>query len=319
MAKKVLIIGGQGFIGFHIVRELQTHNYQVTIGSRSKTTSNSSALIIQIDLHEMSDNDIRTIISDFNVIIFAGGADDRIFPNKPAESYFYNENVIPCTRLATICKDLGVQKLIILGSYFTYFHRLRPEWQLTEKHPYIKSRVLQHAETVVAAKEKTTIITLEIPYVFGATPNKIPLWKPLINYINNWPIVFYTKGGTNIMSVAQVAKATIGVIKQVNTNQQIVLGNENVTWKQLIGMIAKSLGKKRVVISIPTFTVKFFAYLTKLYFRIRKKQSGLDVYHFVKVQASNTYVESQSSIKLLNYQKVDMQKTIDETVEACKI
>lgn len=318
MAKKVLIIGGQGFIGFHIVRELQTHNYQVTIGSRSKTTSNSSAPTIQIDLHDMSDNDIRTIVSNFDFIIFAGGADDRSFPKKPAETYFYNENVIPCTRLVTICKDLEVEKLIILGSYFSYFHRLRPEWQLTEKHPYIKSRVLQHVETVLAAKEKTTIITLEIPYVFGATPNKITLWKPLINYINNWPIVFYSKGGTNIMSVTQVAKATIGVIKHINTNQQIVLGNENVTWKQLIEMIAKSLDKKRIVISIPTFIVKFFAYLTKIYFRIRKKQSGIDVYHFVKVQASKTYIESQPSIKLLNYQKVDMQKTIDETVEACK-
>jgi nucleoside-diphosphate-sugar epimerase len=318
MAKKVLIIGGQGFIGFHIVRGLHTHNYQVTIGSRSKTTSNSSTPIIQIDLHEMSDNDIKTIISDFDFIIFAGGADDRNFPNKPAENYFYTENVVPCIRLATICKDLEVQKLIILGSYFTYFHRLRPEWQLAEKHPYIKSRVLQHAKTVLTAKEKTIIVTLEIPYVFGATPNKIPLWRPLINYIKNWPIVFYTKGGTNIMSVTQVAKATIGVIKHVNINQQIVIGNENVTWKQLTAMIAKSLGKKRVVISIPTFTVKFFAYLAKIYFRIRKKQSGLDVYHFVRVQASNTYVESQLSINLLNYQKVDMQKTIDETVKACK-
>ena len=56
---------------------------------------------------------IEKIISDFDVIVFAGGADDRKFPNEPAKTFFYNGNVLPCFRLASISKNLKVQKLLI--------------------------------------------------------------------------------------------------------------------------------------------------------------------------------------------------------------
>ena len=142
---------------------------------------------------------------------------------------------------------------------------------------------MQYTETVAASEDKTHIVVLEIPYVFGAVPGKIPLWKPLINYIKKSPIVFYTKGGTNIVSVEQVAAATFGVIENVNQHDCIVLGNSNVTWKQLIGMISKALGKKRIVVSIPTLIVKVVACIAKHYFGIRKKQTGLDVSHFIHI------------------------------------
>lgn len=318
MANNVLIIGGLGFIGFHIVRELQQQNYQVTIGSRTTLTSKETiAPIVKIDLHQMSDAEIEQIISDFDILIFAGGADDRTFPNEPAETFFYNGNVTPCVRLARISRSLKTQKIIILGSYFSYFNRIRPEWKMAEQHPYVKSRLLQYSESITASEDKTHIVVLEIPYVFGAVPGKIPLWKPLINYIKKSPIVFYTKGGTNIVAVEQVAAATLGAIENVNQHDCIPIGNNNVTWKQLIGMISKSLGKKRIVVSIPTPIVKVVASIAKLYFRLRKKQTGLDVSHFIKIQASKTYLETDDSMRLLNYQKVDMQKAIDETVAAC--
>jgi len=318
MESNVLIIGGKGFIGFHIVQELQQRNYAVTIGSRTnfKIVSNKIPTV-KIDLQKMSDLEIEKIISDFDMIVFAGGADDRKFPNEPAKTFFYNGNVLPCVRLASISKNLKVQKIIILGSYFTHFHRLHPEWKMDIHHPYVKSRILQYEDSVKASKDKTNIIVLEIPYVFGATPNKIPLWKTLINYIKKWPIVFYTKGGTNIISVEQVAKATVGAIKNISSHQQLIIGNQNVSWKELIDMISKALHKKRIVITIPTPIVKFFAFIAKINFRVRNKQSGLDMYHFITTQTSNTFLDTKNSMELLSYEKSEMQQSINETIKAC--
>jgi len=318
MVKNILVIGGFGFIGHHIVHELQEQQFSVTIGSRSKTTSkNATTPVVKIDLQQMSDKEIEHIISSFDFIIFAGGADDRKLTKELAITFFYNENVIPCVRLAAISKNLKVKKIIILGSYFTHFHRLHPEWKMEEYHPYVQSRVLQYEESVAASEGKTDIIILEMPYVFGSVPEKTPLWKPLIKYIKKMPIVFYTKGGTNIVSVTQVASATVGAINNLNSHQQLIIGNQNVTWKELIGMISTALGKKRIVISIPTSIVKVVAYLTNIYFKILKKQSGLDVYHFIKTQTSFTYLDIEESMQLLNYKKVEMQASITETVKAC--
>lgn len=320
MTNNILVIGGLGFIGTHIVNELQHNNYNVSIGCRSVADiTRARKEIVKIDLLEMSDTDILKIICQYEVIVFAGGVDDRTIPSASNPSFFFDGNVTPCVRLATISKKLHIKKIIIIGSYFSYFHRLRPNWKMTTHHPYVKSRVQQYEKTVQASENKTPIIVLEIPYVFGAIPNKTPLWNPLIKYIDKIPFIFYTKGGTNIISVEQVAKAVVGAIENIETHTQIVVAGKNVRWKQLIQMVSNSLGKKKYVITIPTFLIQILAFFMNCYFKVRKKQPGLDPINFIKIQTSKTYLESDASMQKLNYANVDMQTSIDETVRACNL
>lgn len=317
MKGTVLIIGGQGFVGFHIIRELKANGYLVTIGSRSSVQDEQSiAPIIHLDLKGMADDELISLIKNFDHIVFAGGADDRTIPNENATKFFYNENVVPCVRLAKLCNGLKVEKLIILGSYFAHFNRVRPEWRMAEQHPYVRSRMLQEEETEQNAGDGLSVITLELPYIFGATPGKIPLWKPLVKYINSMPILFYTGGGTNIVSVEMVAKATVGAIENAKHADRWIVGGQNVTWKQMIGMFAKGLGKKRIVITVPSFLVRFFSLLTMIFFKIARKQSGLNIYHFISTQTAFTFLDTNESKKVLKYADDDLQRSINETVKA---
>jgi nucleoside-diphosphate-sugar epimerase len=318
MKKKVLLIGGLGFIGYHVIRELESRNYDVTVGSRSTTSSEHvTAQIVSIDLANLPIEKIKSIVSEFDTIIFAGGVDDRTFPTEPARDFFYKGNVIPCVKLAEACQNTNVNKIIILGSYFTHFNREKPEWKMAERHPYVRSRKLQSEETIEAAGPDTVVVTLDLPYIFGATPGKVPLWKPLVKYIKSMRWLFYTKGGTNIISVEQVAQATVGAIENVHQNESIAVGGQNVSWKEMIGMFAKALNKKRGVLSVPTFIVKGGTYITALIFKLRGKQSGLNLFHFITTQTSHTYLDCEASMKKLNYPTADLQQSINETVEAC--
>jgi dihydroflavonol-4-reductase len=316
MKEKILVIGGSGFIGYHIIQELRNSNYEVWSSSRNPIFKENKHTLY-IHLKEMSDEELGVILQDFDFIIFAGGVDDRTMADGDATTFFYNGNIVPCVRLATICKGLKLQKLIILGSYFSHFNRIRPEWKMAVRHPYVRSRKLQQEETVKAAQGKTKIITLDLPYIFGSCPDKIPLWKPLINYIRKSPIIFYTKGGTNIISVEQVAKATLGAIKNAEHGENWQVGGQNVTWKEMISLIASALGKEKVVVSIPNFIVRFFALLVWGYFLLRKKESGLNPFYFVTTQCSETFLDSKKAMKELNYASSNMQNTINETVKAC--
>lgn len=317
MKEKVLVIGGAGFIGYHIVQELVKNNYEVWSSTRNPGVIQDKNTVY-IHLMEMSDAELAAILKDYDFIIFAGGVDDRTMANEDEKTFFYNGNVLPCVRLATICKYLKPQKLIILGSYFSHFNRIRPEWKMAERHPYVRSRKLQQEETVSASGGIPKIITLDLPYIFGSCPHKIPLWKPLINYIRKSPIIFYTKGGTNIVSVEQVAKATLGAIKNAEHGENWHVGGQNVTWKEMITLIAAALGKKKIVVSIPNFIVRFFALVAWCYFSFRKKQSGLHPFYFVTTQCAETFLDTKTAMKELNYAPVNMQNSINETVEACK-
>jgi nucleoside-diphosphate-sugar epimerase len=155
-----------------------------------------------------------------------------------------------------------------------------------------------------------------LPYIFGSAPGKTPLWKPLVKYINSSPILFYTKGGTNIVSVEMVAKATVGAIEHAKHGEKWIVGGINVTWKEMINMVARSLGKKRSIVTIPSFIVRFFSFLTMIYFRITHKQTGLNLYHFISTQSSLTFLDAEESKKVLKYEDGNLQQSIDETVRA---
>lgn len=318
MPKKVLIIGGLGFIGSHISELLSSSELDVSITYRSKSSEhNSDRNLVHLNLDTAPVDKLKGLLGKYNYIIFCGGADDRKLPIGNAAAFYYKENVSPCLKLVEASLDSKVEKIIILGSYFSHFDRINPAWKLKEKHPYIKSRYLQQIESTQAAQDKIQVSILEIPYVFGAAKGMTPLWKPLVDYINKMPLVFYTKGGTNIMSVEQVAQAVLGVLNAEKYQAHWVIGSENVSWTKLIGMVSTALGKKRRVILVPNIIVKFSMLFIKAYFKLTKRQSGLDPYHYTDVQTTNTFMDVGNSMKMLSYGKMDMQESINDTVRAC--
>ena len=316
--KKVLVIGGQGFIGFHLIHILKQRNYEVVIASRKlqHNTEFHGFPIIHFDLAHFSDEAILSVLKDFQVVVFGGGADDRTMPKEDPKTFFYRENVVPCVKLATLGKQVQLEKLVILGSYFTYFNRMKPEWKMAERHPYVRSRVLQQEETLHAADNQVKVEILELPYIFGAAPNMIPLWKPLVKYINATPWVFYTRGGTAMIGVEEVARAIVGAIEYQGSNSIWQIGAENHTWSGMITMFGAALGKKRKTVILPTTLVRFFSWLTRLFFKITGKKSGLDIYHFISTQTAQTYLDTTESMRELQYGQGDLKKSIEETVRA---
>jgi len=318
MEEKVLVIGGLGFIGFHLVHALESRNYQVTVSTRSLGNKEGSAVSpIQIDLETMSDEELAPLLGPFQIVVFCGGLDDRNIPTGDAWQYFYKGNVTPCVRLAKLCSEGKLQHLVILGSYFSHFNRKHPEWKMQERHPYVYSRRRQELETREALGGKAFLTVLEIPYVFGSAPGMIPLWKPLIDYIYRMPVVFYTKGGTNICSVEQVARAIVGILESPIRRDNWIVGGKNVSWKELIKMMVRPMKKRKLVITVPNILVYFSTIILKLLFKIKGKQSGLDAYHFVSVQTKNTFLDTRESMAMLGYRHVDLQAAIARTVEAC--
>lgn len=320
MSPKVLVIGGRGFIGFHISKVLIENGLKVTVAQRPTSSAPESAYpLIHLDLALIAEAALTELLKGFRYVIFCGGADDRTMPIGDAAAFFYRENVVPCVKLAEASSIAGVEKMVILGSYFTHFDREVPAWKLAATHPYIRSRQLQQKESAEAAHNGLQVSTLEIPYVFGAAPGKTPLWKPLVDYIRLTPLVFYPNGGTNIMSVQQVAQAVLGVLNASTYRPYWIVGSENVSWTQLIQMIAAALGKRRRVILVPTRIVRISAWLARIYFTLARKQPGLDLYHFITVQTADTFLEVEDSMRELGYQPADMQAAIEETVKACGV
>jgi dihydroflavonol-4-reductase len=269
------------------------------------------------DIALLADDEMKLLFRGKDALVFAAGVDDRATPNKPAYPFFAKHNVESVKRVFTLARQAGVSRGIVLGSYFAYFDRLWPEMKLAGHHPYIRSRVEQTKAAIATGQDKMSISVLELPYIFGSMPGRIPLWKPLIKYILSPFPLFYPAGGTTCVTVHQVAQAISGALERGKAGKCYPIGGENLTWVQLLGLIGKLGGKPKKVLTLPKWLVKFGALILSVMHRLQGKESGLEPVAFIDLQTKETFIDSAEIRDELGYSMEELTSALVETIKAC--
>jgi nucleoside-diphosphate-sugar epimerase len=318
---RILIVGGTGFIGYHTVKECLGCNYKVTVLALPPLPADDflppEVDIILSDINKLPDTKILKLFNGHDVIVDAAGADDRVIPKIPAYDFFYVANVKFSVRLFKLAREAGIKRGILLSSYFSYFDRIWPEKKLAHHHPYIRSRKEQAEQTLNAAMPELELIILELPYIFGSTPGRIPIWAPLIDYIRTPLPLFYSRGGTNMIAVKNVAEAIVGAIKYGKGGEKYQVGDENITWIDFLRRLSDLTGRRKKVITLPDFVVLIIMKMIQFYHHVLGKEAGLNPVEFTKLQTINTFFDSSHSRKILGYGHGELDKALQDTVFAC--
>lgn len=321
MKEKVLVLGAGGFIGYHITNEFLKNGFEVTaleLYEPKKDFFNEKVKVIVKDLSKLSDTDSVKLIKGHDYAVFAGGVDDRALPKKPAYDFFKKANVIFATKFLQLCKKAGVKKSVVLNSYFSYFDGVMPEMKLSKNHPYIKSRIEQRLACMALSNNNFKVIILELPYIFGTAPGKKILWEGMIKYINSWPILFFTNGGTAMTCVSTVAKAVVNSIKYSKESIALPVYSENLTWKEWINKILEFSGKKsKIIIVVPKLLAKIGAFFMKTIHSIKGLESGLEPVKYIDFQYMNSFINDPLCESLLKIKKESIDKSLKETVKEC--
>jgi len=321
---RVVIVGGTGFIGYYTALESLKRGYEV-----------ASLSIPDIDLGEWFPKNIRVeyenifettydrlvnLFKGYDAMVYAVGPDDRITPDAPAYQYFHDRLVIACTRVVKAAKEAGVKRCVVLNSYFPHFDRIWPERNLTEHHPYIKCRVEQASSVIEAGEDSMAVMVLELPYIFGAMPERVPLWKDvLFERLRRMRVVFFPRGGTNVIAVEHVAGAVVGAIEHGRHGERYLVGDLNMSWKELLRIVLDAMGlKRRRILTVPTFIATLVGKWMKRKDTKKGKEAGLDyAYLFKDIQAQHLYFDSEPTAEVLRYERGGIKEAVEKTVRAC--
>lgn len=318
---KVTIIGGTGLLGYHAMRELIKRGHKVSILALPPLPAEGlipeDVPVHLRDLNKLPDTELADLLRGQQAVVFAAGVDDRVTPKAPAYPFFHRHNVESTSRIAQISKQAGVKRFIILGSYFAYFHRLWPHLELTSHHSYIRSRVEQSAAALKAGGHEMAVMTLELPYIFGVMPGRLPLWKPLVHYAASAFPLFYPKGGTTCVTVQQVAQAISGAVENGTPGACYPIGGENLPWSDLLARIARYAGREKRVISLPDWLVSAGAALLKVLHKLQGVESGLDPVQFIRLQTAETFIDPEISRSVLGYEIGGLDDALRDTVDVC--
>ncbi len=317
----VLVVGGTGFLGWHAVQAFLRRGYRVRVVALPPLPAENllptDVEVYLTDINVLGDEELLALLDGQDALVFAAGVDDRVIPPKPAYPFFYWGNVAGPARLFHLARQAGVRRAILLSSYFVYFAHLWPKRKLAERHPYIRSRIEQIRACIRAGAPEMEVIILGLPYIFGAMPGRIPLWKPLVDYLRARRVVFYTRGGTACVSVQSVAQAIVGAVERGQSGTYYLIGDANLSWEQMLLGLAEAAGLKRRIVIVPNFLVRLALLLVKWWHSLRGKESGLDPAHLADIQTAETFFDPEPARRALGFAQGNLQAAFAETVKAC--
>lgn len=311
--EKVVIFGGTGFIGSHITKLLLEEGYDVTCVSNDKYIKENKyiegALFRFADLNKLSQEDLEELLSGFNYFIFAAGVDDRYAPKAPALEFFRKANVETTVKVTKAAKKVGLKKGIIISSYFAHFARKEP--QLAEHHPYIQARIEQEDEAMKLADNYFSVVILQLPYVIGAVKGKKPLFQPLVRYLHLPGPTLFMKGGTAIVTVKQIAKATCGALRKDIGSKIYPVASKNITWDEFIKAINP---KKKKIIHIPKFLIKIFGFVVDTLHKLKGKEGGLKLVKYAEMQTKELFLDLEDCKELLDNDDGEIEEAFKDMV-----
>jgi UDP-glucose 4-epimerase len=117
--RRVLITGGSGFIGSHLVRKFSEHGDRVTVMDirRPDYELDDMGTFVQRDIFDPKD--LKSLVEDADDIIhLVGLADSRLVQNDPMKSF--RLNIVSLQNVLEVCREAGQKKIIFPSSAAVY-------------------------------------------------------------------------------------------------------------------------------------------------------------------------------------------------------
>ncbi len=265
---------------------------------------------------EMTDEQVLELMDGCDCFVFAAGVDERVEFPAPVYAAYKKYNIDPLNRLIPLAKQAGITKTVVLGSYFSYFAKKYPDMKLTEKHPYIRSRIDQEQAALSFADDNMAVSVLELPYIFGTQPGRKPVWTILIEQLKNMgPITFYPKGGTAMLTVRQVAQVIVGAAERSTGGKTYPISCYNYTWNDFLRIVHEAMGvPNRKIINITRGMFKLFGLTMRKQYKEKGIESGIDPVGLADIMCMNTFIDDRWA-KSLGATDDDIRAAIFDSVK----
>ena len=327
MAKKIMVMGGTGFLGYHTVLLALQKGYEVGVIAIDDVDLTGwwpkEVKVTICDVFEAKEEELVKLLKGYDYMIYSIGPDDRDTPPAPAYEFFKLRLVDHCAKCFRAAEKAGVKKSVVYNSYFTHFNKTYPELELAKYHPYIRARVEQ-AALLNEQKKKMEVVVLELPYIFGSMPKRIPLWKAtfLDRFAYNKKTIFFPKGSTTMTHVKHIAEAGIGAIEYGKDGEYYPIGDENKSYNWMLDtMMIAATGKTRKIINPAGWICALGAKAIVKKEAKQGKQPGLDLVRVMKqIMSADIVISPEVMDKVCNelhMTRGGLKEGIEETMEAC--
>ena len=276
---KAFVTGATGFIGASLVRQLLKDGMEVRALARpGSDRRNLAGLPLEVWEGDLLDQDSLVRGLAGCDVLFHAAADYRLWTADP--SAMYAINVDGTRTLLEAALRQGVSRVVYTSSVGTLGNP-GDGTPGTETTPVTLADMVGHYKKskFLAEREAESFLGRGLPLVIvnPSTPvgpldiKPTPTGKIIVDFLNR-KMPAYLDTGLNIIDVEDCARGHILALHKGVVGEKYILGNENLTLRQIFAMLEEEAGLPAPRVRLPYTPILLAAYVNEAISRITKRE-----------------------------------------------
>src|SRR5258708_7721162 len=255
--RTVLVTGGNGFVGSHVVRALTARRAHVRAFARSGADTRAldgvDCEIVRGDLRDIES--VERAVHDCDEVYHVA-ADYRLWVVDEASMYAANvggtRNLLAASKRAGVAKIVHTSTVGSLGIGADKIGREDTPVTLGDMvGPYKRSKFLAEQAALEAAREGLPVVIVNPSTPIGALDYKpTPTGRIIVEFLNRRMPAFM-ETGLNLVCVEDVARGHLLAAEHGRIGEKYILGGENLTLELMLQRLAAISGLPAPRVKIP--------------------------------------------------------------------
>ncbi len=305
---KTLVTGATGLLGSELVRTLLANGHDVRILHRATSSLallGDAAAEVERVVGDLSDPSLlmdamEGVSSVFHAAAYVG------FGGRRDWKRLYDVNVRGTALVLDAARAKGVERLVFtssiaaLGRSDAAFSQIdeRANWEDSSANTaYALSKHLAELEVHRAIAEGLDAVIVNPALIFGlarAGENT----RQIVESVRDRKLPGVPSGGTCVVDVKDVAEGHRLALERGRTGERYILGHENLSWREIIGVLADAFGVAPPRRTIPPALATFAAALSETVGRVTRTRPFLTL-ETARTSARTTFYDNSKAVEEL--------------------
>ena len=261
---KALVTGASGFVGGWLCRRLldEGHELRVLARKSSDLRAIGDGRLERVEGDIVDAEAVGQACRDVDVVFHLAGLvayrrSDR--EKMEAINVGGTRNVIHGCLSANVSRLVHMSSVVAVGASFSEQVTLNEDSAYNVAHlnlGYFETKRRAEIEVLKATQEQGLQATVVNPSTIYGPGDSLKASRGVQLKVAKGKFPFFTQGGVNVVAIEDVIEGLLRAWDRGQIGERYILANENLTIKQLFGIIATAAGKSKPWIYLPTPVVR---------------------------------------------------------------
>jgi dihydroflavonol-4-reductase len=317
---RALVTGATGFVGSAVARTLLRAGWQVrALVRKDSPLRNLQQLAVEIAVGDLADRaSLDRALADCDAL-FHVAADYRLGAREPGQLYKTNvegtRSILDASRVAGIARIVYTSSVATIGlpADGSPGNEDTPVALTHMIGHYKRSKFLAEELVREAARAGASVVIVNPSTPIGPGDVKPTPTGQMVLDAASGRTPAYVDTGLNIVHVDDVAAGHLLAFHRGRPGERYILGGQDMTLREILGEIARLVGRKPPRIRLPRAALLPVAYAAEALARVTGRSTRVTV-EGVRMARKRMYFSSQKAVHELGYQWRAPTKAFEDAV-----